>query len=99
MRQPLSATEIQARLVELDGWEYCDGALVKKFLFQHYLDGVTFANEVAALSDAADHHPELTISWRSVRVLFTTHDAGHLVTRRDFVLAKSVDALGYPRPE
>ncbi len=99
MRQPLPASEIQARLAELDDWEHSGDALQKEFRFQRYLDGLAFANEVAALSDAADHHPELTISWRSVRVLFTTHDAGHRVTRRDFTLAKSVDTLGYPRSE
>ncbi len=99
MRQPLPASEIQARLAELDDWEHSGDALMKEFRFRRYLDGLAFANEVAALSDAADHHPELTISWRSVRVLFTTHDAGHRVTRRDFTLAKSVDTLGYPRSE
>ena len=93
-RQPLSESEIQQRLTEHTGWRYWDDALVKEFRFRRYLDGVAFANQVAALSEAEDHHPELTIALRSVRVLFTTHDAGNRVTRRDFALAKLVGKLG-----
>ena len=76
-----------------------DNALVRELRFANYLDGVAFANEVAKLSEDADHHPELTISWRAVRVSFTTHDAGNRVTRRDFTLAQRVNAMAIPRQD
>lgn len=93
MRKPLSDEEIEIQLRELSGWQHVNDALVKIFRFRHYLDGVAFANQVAALSEEKDHHPELTISWRSVRVSFTTHDAGNRVTQRDFTLAHGVETL------
>ena len=93
-RQPLSPSEIQQRLLKLHGWVHRDDALVKEFRFSNYPDAVAFANQVASISEDEDHHPELTITWRAVRVLYTTHDAGNRVTRRDFALAHRVDALG-----
>ena len=93
MRKPLSEKEIESQLHKLSGWQHVEDALVKVFRFRHYLDGVAFANQVAALSEEKDHHPELTISWRSVRVSFTTHDAGNRVTQRDFTLAHGVETL------
>lgn len=93
MRKPLSCKEIENQLPELTGWQHVNDALVKVFRFRHYLDGVAFANQVATLSEEKDHHPELIISWRSVRVSFTTHDAGNRVTQRDFTLAHGVETL------
>ena len=93
MRKPLSDKEIEIRLHEFSGWQHVDDTLVKVFRFRHYLDGVAFANQVASLSEEKDHHPELTISWRSVCVSFTTHDAGNRVTQRDFTLAHGVESL------
>lgn len=93
MRKPLSDKEIESQLQRLSSWQHVDDTLVKVFRFRNYLDGVAFSNQVAALSEEKDHHPELTISWRSVRVSFTTHDAGNRVTQRDVTLAHGVESL------
>lgn len=93
MRQALAPTEIEALLVNLPGWQWHGNALIKEFTFRDYMAGLSFVNQVAALAEEKDHHPEMTLAWRSVRVRFTTHDAGHRVTRRDFTLAHLVEAL------
>jgi hypothetical protein len=38
----------------------------------------------------ADHHPDLTWTWRFLTISFTTHDAGGL-TARDFHMANVVE--------
>ena len=44
-----------------------------------------------------DHHPDLTIGYKKVKVSFTTHDAGSKVSAADVKAAKAVEALGYPK--
>ena len=48
-------------------------------------------SRVAALAEAADHHPDILIEYRNVTLTLTTHDAGGL-TARDFSLAARIDA-------
>jgi len=47
---------------------------------------------VGRLAEDADHHPDIDIRWRTVRLALMTHDAGGL-TELDFALARAVDAL------
>jgi 4a-hydroxytetrahydrobiopterin dehydratase len=51
---------------------------------------VQFVNRVADLAEAADHHPDIDIRYRKVRLGLTTHDAGGLTTK-DFSLARQID--------
>ena len=47
---------------------------------------------VGFLAEAADHHPDLDIRWRTVRVLLTTHDSGG-VTDKDLALAHRIEEV------
>jgi 4a-hydroxytetrahydrobiopterin dehydratase len=51
-----------------------------------------FANAVAFIANAADHHPDLQLSYGHCTVRFMTHDAGG-ITVSDFSCAAKVDAL------
>ena len=51
-----------------------------------------FVVSVGALAEAADHHPDIDLRFRTVRLVLTTHDAGAL-TELDLALAKGIDAL------
>jgi 4a-hydroxytetrahydrobiopterin dehydratase len=48
-------------------------------------------SRVAALADAADHHPDIDIRYSRVTLVLSTHDAGGL-TARDFDLAETIGA-------
>ena len=41
-------------------------------------DAIAFVVRVGFFAERADHHPDLDIRWRNVRVALTTHDAGGL---------------------
>ena len=47
---------------------------------------------VGGLAEQADHHPDIDIRWRTVRLALVTHDAGG-ITELDFSLARAIDAL------
>ncbi len=66
--------------------------LSREFRFDNFSNAMAFASRVGEAADAADHHPEITVSWGSVRVLWWSHDACG-VTERDISLAEATDRL------
>ncbi|WP_407539043.1 4a-hydroxytetrahydrobiopterin dehydratase [Deinococcus radiomollis] len=86
----LSAEALAARMP--NGWQG-DAALIwREWNFPTYLDGVHFAERVAQQAEAVKHHPDLLITYKKVRVSYTTHDAGG-VTGLDLEEAASLDEL------
>jgi 4a-hydroxytetrahydrobiopterin dehydratase len=47
---------------------------------------------VGQLAEAADHHPDIDIRWRTLSFRLSTHSAGGL-TEKDFALAREIDGL------
>jgi 4a-hydroxytetrahydrobiopterin dehydratase len=87
----LSDDEVQAALAGLPDWSREDQEIVRTYELESFPAAIAFVGRVAELAEAADHHPDLDIRYRRVRVALTTHDAGGL-TRRDFDLAGHIDA-------
>jgi 4a-hydroxytetrahydrobiopterin dehydratase len=83
--------EIARRLKEVPGWERSGESLRREFHFDGFSEAIAFVNRVAALADAADHHPDIDIRFDKVSLQLTTHDSGGL-TERDFTLAQRIDA-------
>ncbi len=95
-RTPLNDAEILERLSKLDGWERTGDQITKIFQLDSYLAGLAFATTIGTIAEGFDHHPDLHIGWRKVTVSFTTHDAGNKLTKIDFDIAESIDAIPYP---
>ena len=87
----LSGDEIDRALCDLPGWRYSDRAFVKEFTFPGFPEAVAFVNRLVPGSEAADHHPDLGISYRRVTVAFTTHSEGG-VTAKDVAGARLADS-------
>lgn len=85
----LSEAQITARLAAVPGWRRRGKSIERTWTFGAFLEAVAFMNRVFALAEEADHHPDLANSWTTVRIRFTTHDAGGL-TERDFRMAAKV---------
>jgi len=56
---------------------------------------IRLVNRVAELAETANHHPDILINYDKVTFTLITHYAGG-ITRRDFDLAASIDALDLP---
>lgn len=93
MADLLDAERFAAALTDLDGWEGTptDG-LTKTFTFEHFLGSVLFVNRLTGTAEAADHHPDLAISWNKVTVTFVSHSAGG-VTDLDVAGARDADRV------
>jgi 4a-hydroxytetrahydrobiopterin dehydratase len=93
----LTDEEIAARLDKLPGWTRDGGAIGKTFQLESYLAGLAFACAVGTIGEGLEHHPDLYVGWRTVRVSFTTHDVGSALSHLDFDAADAIEALPYPR--
>jgi 4a-hydroxytetrahydrobiopterin dehydratase len=90
---PLSDAEVGAALEQLSGWAREGDEIVKTFERPSFPAAIAFVVRIGFLAEKANHHPDLDIRWRRVRVALTTHDAGGL-TQHDFDLAAAIDAEG-----
>ena len=66
--------------------------LTRTFQFDDFSQAMAFATRVGEAADAADHHPEITVSWGRVRVDWWSHDSKG-VTSRDISLAETTNRL------
>ena len=89
---PLTADEINIRLVQLSGWEVINGEIVKTYRFQNYYETVAFVNAAAWVSHREDHHSDMEIGYNQCRVRYSTHAVGGL-SENDFICAAKMDAL------
>ncbi|RIK45494.1 MAG: 4a-hydroxytetrahydrobiopterin dehydratase [Chloroflexi bacterium] len=90
--QPLSNAAIDRALEELPGWRREERGIRKRYRCASFLEAVAFVNQVAALAEEAQHHPDIDIRWRNVILFLTTHEAGG-VTELDLALARRIEAL------
>lgn len=88
----LSHEEVQQGLRRLDAWELDGARITRLFLLPAFADSIAFVNKIADLAEAADHHPDITISFKRVTVSVTTYASGGL-THKDLDLAQQIDRL------
>ena len=90
----LTEAELASGLEELrgTGWAHQGGQLVRTTVCQGFTGALAYVNAVGALAEAANHHPDIDIRFKTVTLALTTHDSGG-ITRRDVELAKEIAAL------
>lgn len=75
------------------GWRVIGGKkLTKEFRFKNFVQSMGFANQVALIAQAEDHHPDIQISYSKVVIELWTHAIGGL-SENDFILAAKIDQL------
>lgn len=95
----LNEQQVAAALEGLPGWTRQGDALVRRVTVPGgFSEAIAFVGRLAAAADAADHHPDVAISWNRVTVSWSTHSAGG-ITARDVEMAAATDALLPPAPE
>jgi 4a-hydroxytetrahydrobiopterin dehydratase len=82
----MSQHEAQLLLKHLPGWTLVGGSIEKEFRFKSYLEGLTFSNEIGQIAEKENHHPDILIRWRRVKLTLSTHSVKGL-SENDFILA------------
>ncbi|MBM3675153.1 MAG: 4a-hydroxytetrahydrobiopterin dehydratase [Actinobacteria bacterium] len=92
MTSSLSDAQVAAALGALPGWSRVGGEIRKDFPCPSFADAIALVVRIGFLAEAANHHPDLDVRWRTVTVSLTSHDVGGL-TRRDLALAAEIEAV------
>jgi 4a-hydroxytetrahydrobiopterin dehydratase len=94
-KQKLSPSEIAD--AGLAHWRASGQALTARFKTGTFADGLVLVNRIGQSAEAANHHPDIELTYPSVGVTLSSHDVGG-VTSRDVELARAIsehaDALG-----
>lgn len=88
----LTDDEVNSALSGLDGWEHADGALRRSVKFGSFLAGIDAVRQVAERAEAADHHPDIDIRWRTVTFVLVTHSEGG-ITGKDVAMAGEINRI------
>ena len=83
--------QVTERLASLEGWSREGDAIEKTYEAPSFPEAIEFVNRVAQFAEAADHHPDLDIRYRKVRVALSTHSDGG-ITDKDFALAGQIES-------
>lgn len=92
--QALDDAQIEFKASSVPEWDVeADTSTISRvFAFRDFTHSMKFANAVAQAADEHNHHPDILISYDTVTLVLTTHDAGGL-TDKDFLMASHIDAL------
>ena len=88
----LTDDEISAGLADLPGWDRAGNEITRTVKLGDFRDAIIYVGAVAHLAQAANHHPDIAISWNTVTLTLSTHSEGGL-TEKDLALARQVSDL------
>ena len=60
------------------------------YSFENYYQTMAFVNVIAQVAHQQDHHPEMTVTYNTCRVEFSTHSVDGL-SLNDFICAAKID--------
>jgi 4a-hydroxytetrahydrobiopterin dehydratase len=88
----IASDQARARLQDLPGWELEGEAITRQFTFAGFPEAMAFVVRLAFEAEAADHHPDILINYKRVRLTYSTHSEGGL-TDKDFAGAERASVL------
>ena len=88
----LTSEEVQKNLSKLAGWALEGEAIARTFTFRGFPEAIGFVVQLGFAAEAADHHPDITLSYKRVTLRYTTHSDGGL-TAKDFAGATGATGL------
>lgn len=85
---PLESEKIQDLLTQLgNDWQVIDDHhLQKEYKLKNFAEALAFTNQIGAIAEAQNHHPDIHLAWGKVEITIWTHKIDGL-TESDFVFA------------
>ena len=74
-------------------WQESNNTLSVDLEFKDFVAAFGFMVQVAELAEAHQHHPNWSNVYNKVTINLTTHDAGNVVTNKDYDLAEAISRL------
>lgn len=76
----------------LTDWRLLAQGLHARFSTGDFVTGLTFISAVTEVAEAANHHPDVTLTYPHVDIKLISHDVGQVSTR-DLELAKKISTI------
>ena len=93
MAERIDTTKLVEAFQRVPGWVASGpDRMERRWEFAGFGEAMRFVGRVAQLAEECNHHPEIEIRFRRVRLVLSTHEAGGL-TERDFEWAERLEAL------
>lgn len=90
--------EIEGKLKDLPGWWVENGWIRRTYKTDGWPITLMLVNAIGYVAEAANHHPDLTVTWAKLTVKLQNHAAGG-ITDKDFELARKIDDVVLWRPQ
>jgi 4a-hydroxytetrahydrobiopterin dehydratase len=90
--------EIEGKLKELPGWWVENGWIRRLYKTDGWPTTLMLVNAIGYVAEAANHHPDLSVTWAKVTVKLQNHAAGG-ITDKDFELARKIEDVALWRPQ
>ncbi len=74
-------------------WEKVENKLVRHFVFNDFKEALNFMNQIGALAEKQNHHPEIYNVYNKVTLWLTTHDENNTITEKDYQLSILINQL------
>ncbi|MGP6174832.1 4a-hydroxytetrahydrobiopterin dehydratase [Corynebacterium sp. A21] len=74
----------------LSGWHQVDDTIQATFKTGDFATGLRLVNLIGAAAEAANHHPDITLTYPTLAITLSSHDVGGL-TSRDVDLARQIN--------
>ena len=87
-KQKLTAADVEE--AGLGGWQHAGDTIRAEFATDDFATGLHLVTLIGESADAANHHPDVTLTYPSVSVTLSSHDVGG-VTSRDIDLARDIN--------
>lgn len=87
-KRTLTAAEISE--ADLAGWHQVEETIQVEFTTGDFATGLRLVNLIGRSAEAANHHPDITLTYPTVAVTLSSHDVGGL-TSRDVDLARIIN--------
>lgn len=72
-------------------WQENKTYLERTVVLKNFSEAMAVLIQVGFIAEKHNHHPEITNVYNKITFRLTTHDAGNIVTEKDWKLAEELD--------
>ena len=76
-----------------NNWEIIENKLCKTFVFKDFAAAIAWMVKASFAIEKLNHHPEWSNVYNKVEVKLCTHDAGNIISTKDYALAEVLDLI------
>lgn len=87
----LNLSEIEQLITCMPNWTFNSQPFIsREYKLSNYQQTVDLVNTIAKIADLNDHHPEVSFTYNTCKIRYSTH-ANNGITENDFICAAQIE--------